>query len=74
MNNVLESPSAKIDSIVGAIGCQTVKSGNMGNKSFNLKIKLKNESSVKKLKLSTKKKNDKIRVRSKVNNNSNMNN
>jgi hypothetical protein len=53
MNNVLASPSAKVDSIVNAIGCQTVKSSGIGNKSFNLKIKLKNESSLKKLKLST---------------------
>ncbi len=53
MNNVLASPSEKLDSIVNAIGCQTVKSsGANGNKSFNLKIKLKNESSFKKLKLS----------------------
>jgi hypothetical protein len=74
MNNVLESPTTKIDSIVGAIGCQTVKSGNVGNKSFNLKIKLKNESSSKKLKLSTVKNNEKIRVRTKGNNNSNVNN
>lgn len=64
MNNVLASPSNKIDSIVNAIGCQTVKSGGFGNKSFNLKIKLKNESSFKKLKLSTQKKSDKIRVKS----------
>ncbi len=63
MNNVLASPSAKVDSIVNAIGCQTVKSSGIGNKSFNLKIKLKNESSLKKLKLSTQKKSDKIRVK-----------
>lgn len=65
MNNVLASPSAKLDSIVNAIGCQTVKSGANGNKSFNLKIKLKNESSFKKLKLSTQKRTDSSSKKSK---------
>lgn len=39
--NIVASPSNKIENIVSTIGCQTAKSGN-GNKSFNLKIKVKN--------------------------------
>ena len=50
-SNLFASPlNANIESVKNAIGCQTSKSGGLGNKSFNLKIKLKNESSFKKLK------------------------
>lgn len=38
-----------IENIISTLGCQTVKSRDEGKKSFNLKIKLKNESSYKKL-------------------------
>lgn len=56
--NIFASPgtgslSTNIDNVINGIGCQTTKSSGAGNKSFNLKIKLKNESSYKKLKLST---------------------
>lgn len=40
---------------MNAIGCNTTKSGGVGNKTFNLKIKLTNDHSFKKLKLSTSK-------------------
>ncbi|CDW81575.1 UNKNOWN [Stylonychia lemnae] len=61
--NIFASPetgslSNNIDNIVNGIGCQTTKSGGATNKSFNLKIKLKNESSYKKLKLSSTRKNN----------------
>jgi hypothetical protein len=56
--DIFASPQTNIETVIGAIGCHTSKSGGgFGNKSFNLKIKLKNEStSFKKLKLSTNKK------------------
>lgn len=51
------SLTTNIENVVNGIGCQTVKSnGGIGNKSFNLKIKVTNESSSKRLKLSTNKK------------------
>lgn len=62
MKNNFASPgtgslTTNIENVVNGIGCQTVKSnGGIGNKSFNLKIKVTNESSSKRLKLSTNKK------------------
>jgi len=56
MNNLFASPSNNLEDVKSAIGCHTAKSGGVGNKSFNLKIKLKNESSFKKLKVNTNKK------------------
>lgn len=41
--------------ILSFIGCLTVKNNGAGEKSFNLKIKLKDESSLKKLKLNSQK-------------------